>query len=149
MVVCQRRKKTAFKQRWLGEIGRDKRKLQYPRQGKSVIYFVHDTEKHNAQMFDPNVPATIRKLLQQFTNKDCNNLSIMTIRGCGVRYNNCHLYILHFQVFEGNVDAYSVKHSYLDSPIVARFIKFHTVHWNRHPSMRVEIIGCQGKCSGK
>ena len=48
------------------------------------------------------------------------------------------------QVFEGNTDSYSVKHSYLDQPVVARFIKFHTVHWNKHPSMRVEIIGCQG-----
>lgn len=48
------------------------------------------------------------------------------------------------QVFEGNTDSYAVKHSYLDEAVVARFIKFHTVHWNRHPSMRVEIIGCQG-----
>ncbi|KAK2183079.1 hypothetical protein NP493_324g03010 [Ridgeia piscesae] len=47
------------------------------------------------------------------------------------------------RVFEGNTDSYSVKHSYLDQPVVARFIKFHTVHWNKHPSMRVEIIGCQ------
>lgn len=47
------------------------------------------------------------------------------------------------QVFEGNVDSYGVKHSYLDSPIIARFIKFHTVHWHRHPSMRVEVFGCQ------
>ncbi|XP_060555094.1 lactadherin-like isoform X1 [Ruditapes philippinarum] len=47
------------------------------------------------------------------------------------------------KVFEGNTDSYSVKHSYLDEPIVARFIKFHTVQWNRHPSMRVEILGCQ------
>lgn len=48
------------------------------------------------------------------------------------------------QVFEGNSDSYSVKHSYLDEPILARYIKFHTVQWNRHPSMRVEIVGCQG-----
>lgn len=47
------------------------------------------------------------------------------------------------KVFEGNTDAYSVKHSYLDEPIVARYIKFHTSQWNRHPSMRVEVIGCQ------
>lgn len=47
------------------------------------------------------------------------------------------------QVFEGNSDSYAVKHSYLDEPILARYIKFHTVQWNRHPSMRVEIIGCQ------
>ena len=48
------------------------------------------------------------------------------------------------KVFEGNVDSYSVKHSYLDEPILARFVKFHTIHWNRHPSLRVELVGCQG-----
>lgn len=47
------------------------------------------------------------------------------------------------RVFDGNTDSYAVKHSYLDQPIMARFIKFHTVSWNRHPSMRVEILGCQ------
>ncbi|XP_055996917.1 lactadherin-like isoform X2 [Ostrea edulis] len=47
------------------------------------------------------------------------------------------------RVFEGNTDAYSVKHTYLDRPIIARYIKFHTVHWHRHPSMRVEILGYQ------
>ncbi|CAE1261403.1 MFGE8 [Acanthosepion pharaonis] len=47
------------------------------------------------------------------------------------------------KVFEGNIDAYTVKHSYFDRPILARYIKFHTVSWNRHPSMRVEILGCQ------
>ena len=48
------------------------------------------------------------------------------------------------QVFDGNVDSYQVKHAYLDEPIIGRYVKFHTVRWNRHPSMRVEIIGCQG-----
>jgi hypothetical protein len=47
-------------------------------------------------------------------------------------------------VFEGNTDSYSVKHTYLDDVVILRYIKFHTVTWNRHPSMRVEIIGCQG-----
>jgi lactadherin len=46
-------------------------------------------------------------------------------------------------LFEGNIDSFSVKHNYLDRPIIARYIKFHTVEWNRHPSMRVEIMGCQ------
>lgn len=36
-----------------------------------------------------------------------------------------------------------MKHTYLDRPIIARYIKFHTVHWHRHPSMRVEILGYQ------
>ncbi|XP_041365441.1 lactadherin-like isoform X2 [Gigantopelta aegis] len=47
------------------------------------------------------------------------------------------------RVFEGNTDSFSVKHSYLDRPLIARFIKFHTVHWHRHPSLRVEVMGCQ------
>ncbi|ESN93061.1 hypothetical protein HELRODRAFT_69833, partial [Helobdella robusta] len=47
------------------------------------------------------------------------------------------------KVFEGNRDSYSTKHSYFDEPVFGRFVKFHVVTWNRHPSMRVEIIGCQ------
>jgi lactadherin len=47
------------------------------------------------------------------------------------------------RMFEGNTDSYAIKHSYFDEPIIARFIKFHTVEWSKHPSMRVEIIGCQ------
>ena len=52
-------------------------------------------------------------------------------------------------MFEGNVDSYSVKHSYLDDPIIARFIKFHIIHWNQHPSMRVELIGCEGNAGSR
>jgi lactadherin len=47
------------------------------------------------------------------------------------------------RVFEGNSDSDSVKHSYLEEPIIARFVRFQTVHWNEHPSMRVELVGCQ------
>lgn len=47
------------------------------------------------------------------------------------------------KIFEGNMDSNSVKHSYFESPIVARFVKFNVLDWHRHPSMRVEIIGCQ------
>lgn len=47
------------------------------------------------------------------------------------------------RVFEGNTDSYAVKHIYLDDAVIARFVKFHTLQWHRHPSMRVEIIGCQ------
>ena len=53
--------------------------------------------------------------------------------------------IVIVQVFDGNVDSYHLKHAYLDEPIIARYVKFHTVSWHRHPSMRVEIIGCQGQ----
>ncbi|ESO03287.1 hypothetical protein HELRODRAFT_80599, partial [Helobdella robusta] len=45
--------------------------------------------------------------------------------------------------FEGNTDSYTVKHIYLDDAIVARYIKFHTTEWHKHPSLKVEIIGCQ------
>jgi lactadherin len=51
------------------------------------------------------------------------------------------------KVYEGNSDSYSVMHSYVDEPFIARFVKFHTVTWSRHPSMRVEVIGCQ-VCNG-
>lgn len=47
------------------------------------------------------------------------------------------------RVFEGNTDSYSVKHVYLDDAIIARYLKFHTSQWHRHPSLRVEVIGCQ------
>ena len=42
------------------------------------------------------------------------------------------------------MDDFSIKHNYFDKAIRARFIKFHTIEWSKHPSMRVEIIGCQG-----
>jgi len=49
------------------------------------------------------------------------------------------------KVFEGNADSDTVKHSYLEQPITARFLRFQTVHWHSHPSMRVEVVGCQRK----
>lgn len=47
------------------------------------------------------------------------------------------------RIFEGNVDSCTAKHSYIDVAILSRYIKIHVVTWNRHPSMRVELIGCQ------
>ena len=47
------------------------------------------------------------------------------------------------KVFEGNADSDTVKHSYIEQPITARFLRFQTVHWNNQPCMRVEIVGCQ------
>ncbi|CAF0807290.1 unnamed protein product [Brachionus calyciflorus] len=47
------------------------------------------------------------------------------------------------KVFQGNFDDHSIKHNYFDQSINARFIKFHTLQWYKHPSMRVEILGCQ------
>ena len=49
------------------------------------------------------------------------------------------------KVFQGNVNDHEIKHNYFDHSISARFVKFHTIQWFRHPSMRVEIVGCQGE----
>lgn len=47
------------------------------------------------------------------------------------------------RVFEGNTDSFSVKHNYFDEPVTARFIRIYPVKYEGHPSMRMEVIGCQ------
>lgn len=47
------------------------------------------------------------------------------------------------KLFQGNFDDHTLKHNYFDAAINARFIKFHTIQWHKHPSLRVEIMGCQ------
>ncbi|KAM7540432.1 hypothetical protein Aperf_G00000023373 [Anoplocephala perfoliata] len=47
------------------------------------------------------------------------------------------------RIFEGNTDSYLVKHTYLDEAVVTRFVRIYPFTWNRHPSFRVELIGCQ------
>lgn len=47
------------------------------------------------------------------------------------------------KVFQGNFDDHTIQNNYFDQSIYARFIKFHTLQWFKHPSMRVEILGCQ------
>jgi hypothetical protein len=47
------------------------------------------------------------------------------------------------KLFQGNFDDHTLKHNYFDVAINARFIKFHTIQWHKHPSLRVEIMGCQ------
>ena len=47
------------------------------------------------------------------------------------------------RVFNANRDDHSIKHNYLDQSLVARFVKVHAVQWHKHPSMRLEIVGCQ------
>ncbi len=49
------------------------------------------------------------------------------------------------KVFRGNSDAYSLRHSYLEHPVRARFVRIHVAGWHNHPAMRMEIIGCQGE----
>jgi hypothetical protein len=47
------------------------------------------------------------------------------------------------QLFRGNTDSHGVKVSYLEHPVKARFIRVHVDAWHNHPSLRMEIIGCQ------
>lgn len=47
------------------------------------------------------------------------------------------------KIFKGNSDSVSLRHSYLEHPVTARFVRVHVVDWHRHPSLRLEIIGCQ------
>ncbi|VDO13375.1 unnamed protein product [Rodentolepis nana] len=47
------------------------------------------------------------------------------------------------RIFEGNTDSYLVKHAYLDEAVVTRFVRIFPFTWNRHPSLRIELIGCQ------
>ncbi|XP_076341698.1 lactadherin-like isoform X2 [Tachypleus tridentatus] len=47
------------------------------------------------------------------------------------------------QVFAGNVDSHSIKQSYFRDPVIARFVRIHVLEWHGHPSMRLEVVGCQ------
>ena len=47
------------------------------------------------------------------------------------------------QLFRGNRDSHAVKVSYLEHPVRARFLRVHVDDWHVHPSLRMEIIGCQ------
>jgi len=47
------------------------------------------------------------------------------------------------KLFHGNTDSHSVKVSYLEHPVTARFIRIHVAKWHHHPSLRLELIGCQ------
>ena len=47
------------------------------------------------------------------------------------------------KMFKGNTDAHSLRHSYLEHPVSARFVRVHVTDWHDHPSLRLEIVGCQ------
>ena len=51
---------------------------------------------------------------------------------------------IRLQVFKGNSDSHGLRHSYLEHPVDARFVRIHVVDWHNHPSLRMELIGCQG-----
>lgn len=47
-------------------------------------------------------------------------------------------------MFKGNSDSHTLRHSYLEHPVNARFLRIHVVDWHGHPSMRLELVGHQG-----
>jgi len=49
----------------------------------------------------------------------------------------------HKKVFHGNTDSHTPRHNYLLPPIYARFVRIHAIAWNSHPSLRIELMGCQ------
>jgi len=47
------------------------------------------------------------------------------------------------KLLSGNTDSFTVKVSYLEHPVTARFLRLHVQAWHNHPSLRMDIIGCQ------
>ena len=54
--------------------------------------------------------------------------------------------IVVFQLLSGNTDSHTVKVSYLEHPVTARFLRLHVQAWFNHPSLKMDIIGCQSRC---
>ena len=48
---------------------------------------------------------------------------------------------MHFKVFSGNFDAYSVVSNPLTQPIVARFVRIYAETWQGHAALRLELVG--------
>jgi len=55
------------------------------------------------------------------------------------------MFVLYIQEFGGNVDKDIERVHYLNSPFVARYVRFHPKDWNRHISMRAGLLGCPYK----
>jgi len=49
---------------------------------------------------------------------------------------------LRSQEFGGNVDKNLERYQYLNSPFIARYVRFHPLEWSRRISMRAGLIGC-------
>ncbi|XP_076039175.1 lactadherin-like isoform X2 [Oratosquilla oratoria] len=47
------------------------------------------------------------------------------------------------KVFQGNTDSHRTRHNFLDPPIEGRFVRIHVLDWHNHPSLRLELLGCQ------
>ena len=50
------------------------------------------------------------------------------------------------KLLSGNKDSHTVKVSYLEHPVTARFLRLHVQAWHNHPSLKMDIIGCQSRC---
>ena len=48
------------------------------------------------------------------------------------------------KLFRGNVDSSTVRYNLVDPPLQARFVRLHVAEWRGRPSLRLEIVGCQG-----
>lgn len=48
------------------------------------------------------------------------------------------------KIFRANIDSNTVRYNILEQPLEARFIRLHVIEWNSRPSLRLEIVGCQG-----
>ena len=46
-------------------------------------------------------------------------------------------------MFRGNRDSHSVKISYLEHTVRARFVRLHIEAWSGRPALRLEVVGCQ------
>uniref|UniRef100_A0A6I8P7S7 Coagulation factor V n=1 Tax=Ornithorhynchus anatinus TaxID=9258 RepID=A0A6I8P7S7_ORNAN len=47
------------------------------------------------------------------------------------------------QSFEGNSDASTIKENKIDPPIVAKYIRIYPTLYNRRPTLRLELLGCE------
>ncbi len=52
------------------------------------------------------------------------------------------------KIFSGNFDSNSVRYNIFKVAIEARFIRIHVIEWHGWPSLRLEIVGCQGNLLG-
>ncbi|MBN3292689.1 FA8 factor, partial [Polypterus senegalus] len=59
----------------------------------------------------------------------------------------CFIFFV-FKIFGGNVDGSAIKGNVFSPPIVARYIKIHPLSFNKRPTLRMELIGCDlNSCS--
>ncbi|XP_066985996.1 uncharacterized protein [Macrobrachium rosenbergii] len=47
------------------------------------------------------------------------------------------------KVFQANINSHEIRHNYVEPPLVGRFVRVHVIDWHAHPSLRLELLGCQ------